>query len=46
MNATLGRGDLDLGSAGVSKALKRVESVFRKKPEIKQRIPSAAGNNK
>ena len=33
--------ELDLGVAGVSRALKRVESAFRENAEIKQRILSA-----
>jgi putative transposase len=35
--------ELHLGSAGVSRALRRAESVFRESPEIKQRILSAIG---
>jgi REP element-mobilizing transposase RayT len=38
----LGR-ELNLGSAGVSRALKRAESVFRENPEIKRNILSEIG---
>jgi len=33
--------ELNIGSAGVSRALRRAESVFREKPEMKQRLLSA-----
>jgi hypothetical protein len=37
------RQEMNLGVAGVSRALKGAESVFRENPEIKQRILSATG---
>jgi len=35
--------ELNLGVAGVSRPLRRAESVFQKNPQIKQRIHSATG---
>jgi hypothetical protein len=37
------RQEMNLGVAGPNRASKRTESVFRKNPEIKQRILSATG---
>jgi len=38
----LGR-ELNLGVSGVSRALGRIEAVFRERPEIKEKILSAIG---